>query len=76
MNYLLFPKLNDRPYFILQSEVYNKMLNSVPGVSESEGMAEELEHPERSDDGCPGDVPGGHRNLVIFLLQVQPRENS
>ena len=51
-------------------------LDNIAGIPEPEGKAEKLKHPEGGDDGRLGDVLGGHGNLVVTLLQVQPRENS
>ena len=37
--------------------------------------AQELEHPERSDDDGLGNILGGHGDLVVPFLQVKPRKN-
>ena len=60
----------------ITQDLIHHPLEGVPRVPESEGKAEKFEHPKRSDDCCLGNVLGGHWNLVVSLLQVQPRENS
>ena len=42
----------------------------------SQRFLKKLKHPEGGDDGCLGDVLGGHRNLVVALLEIQPGKDS
>ena len=60
---------------LITKDLIHHPLEGIPSVPEFEGKAEKLKHPKRSDDCCLGDVLGGHWNLVVSLLRVQPREN-
>ena len=52
------------------------LLEGVPSVLQPGGKSEEIKHSKGSNNGCFWNLLGGHRDLVVALLEIQPTENS